>query len=165
MMSTCKAASNCWIPLQGALRLRCRRAVQCLPEDYRSVSLPVSSGILLCRRCASDRHLDCRYHGPPEACRGERAKALRREMNEPTPDIGEDDLHAYVDNQLPASRCKAVQDYLAQHPEEARRVAAYRRQKEAIRKAMAAALAEVQPPRLTIAGILAERRSPRRTPF
>jgi anti-sigma factor RsiW len=85
-------------------------------------------------------------------------------MNEPTPDIGEDDLHAYVDNQLQASRCEAVQDYLAQHPEEARRAAAYRRQKEAIRRTMAAALAEALPPRLTIAGILAERRCSRRTP-
>lgn len=85
-------------------------------------------------------------------------------MRDPTPDIGEDDLHAHVDNQLPAPRCQAVQDYLAQHPEEAYRVAAYRRQKEAIRKAMAAALAEALPPRLTVAGILAERRSPGRTP-
>jgi anti-sigma factor RsiW len=91
-------------------------------------------------------------------------KAFRGQMNEPTPDIGEDDLHAHIDNQLPAPRCQAVQDYLAQHLEEARRVAAYRRQKEAMREAMAAALAEPLPPRLTIAGILAERRRRRARP-
>jgi anti-sigma factor RsiW len=85
-------------------------------------------------------------------------------MNEP-PDIGEDDLQAHIDNQLPAPRCQAVQDYLARHPEEGRRIAAYRRQKEAMREALAGTLTEPLPPRLTIAGILAERRRPKWTPW
>ena len=81
------------------------------------------------------------------------------------PPIGEDDLHAYVDDQLAASRRQAVEDYLAGRPEAARKVAAWRAQKQALRQAFAAPEAEPLPPRLTLAGIIEERRRPRRTPW
>jgi anti-sigma factor RsiW len=81
------------------------------------------------------------------------------EMNEVTPPIGDDDLHAYVDGQLETGRQPAVERYLAANPEAAERVAAYQMQREAIRAAFAA---EPPPPHLSLAGIIAQRhRRPR----
>jgi anti-sigma factor RsiW len=59
-------------------------------------------------------------------------------MSEVTPPIGEDDLHAYIDGQLDLGRRLAVERYLAENPEAAQRVAAYRQQREAIRAAFKA---------------------------
>lgn len=47
--------------------------------------------------------------------------------------VTEDELHAYVDGELPADRRAAVEDWLASHPEDAARVGAWRLQSEAIR--------------------------------
>lgn len=47
--------------------------------------------------------------------------------------ISEDDLHAYVDDALPAERRVAVEEHLARHPADAERVAAYRAQKLALK--------------------------------
>lgn len=47
--------------------------------------------------------------------------------------VTEDELHAYVDGELPADRRSAVETWLASHPEDAARVAAWRAQAEAIR--------------------------------
>ena len=47
--------------------------------------------------------------------------------------VTEDELHAYVDGELPADRQDAVEAWLAAHPDEAARVAAWRAQAEAIR--------------------------------
>jgi anti-sigma factor RsiW len=80
-------------------------------------------------------------------------------MNEVTPPIGDDDLHAYVDGQLEVGRQPAVERYLAANPEAAERVAAYQEQREAIRAAFAADAAEPPPPHLSLAGIIAQRRS------
>jgi anti-sigma factor RsiW len=57
-------------------------------------------------------------------------------INEHGRSIKEDELHAYVDNQLDVARRPAVELYLDEHPDEARRVEAYRRQR-AILRAMA----------------------------
>jgi anti-sigma factor RsiW len=78
------------------------------------------------------------------------------EMNEVAPPIGDDDLHAYVDGQLEVGRRDAVERYLAATPEAAERVAAYQMQRQAIRAAFAA---EPPPPHLSLAGIIAQRRS------
>ena len=48
-------------------------------------------------------------------------------------EIGEEELHAFVDGQLPKGRCTAVLAYLGQHPREIARLAAYAAQKEEIR--------------------------------
>jgi len=40
--------------------------------------------------------------------------------------VTEDELHAYVDNELPAERSQAVQAWLASHPEDAERISAWR---------------------------------------
>jgi len=50
------------------------------------------------------------------------------------PEIGEEELHAFVDGQLPKGRCTAVLAYLGQHPQEIARLAAYAAQKEEIRR-------------------------------
>ena len=47
--------------------------------------------------------------------------------------VTEPDLLAYVDGQLPKSRCADVESWLAARPEEAERIAAYRRQNEELR--------------------------------
>jgi anti-sigma factor RsiW len=47
--------------------------------------------------------------------------------------ITDDELHAYVDGELPADRLNAVERWLAIHPEDAARVAAWRAQAELIR--------------------------------
>ena len=41
--------------------------------------------------------------------------------------ISEDELHAYVDGELPADRRGAVEAWLASHAEDAARVAAWRK--------------------------------------
>jgi anti-sigma factor RsiW len=47
-------------------------------------------------------------------------------MTEPNMPVTEDELHALVDNELPADRRAAVENWLATHPEDAARVAAWR---------------------------------------
>ena len=47
--------------------------------------------------------------------------------------VTEDELHAYVDGELPADRRGAVEAWLASHPEDAARVAQWRAQADAIR--------------------------------
>jgi anti-sigma factor RsiW len=62
--------------------------------------------------------------------------------------VTEFDLHAYVDGQLPAARVAEVEAYLAAHPEEAARVAAYREQIAALHREFDAVLEEPVPQRL-----------------
>jgi anti-sigma factor RsiW len=77
-------------------------------------------------------------------------------MNKEIPPIGEDDLQAYVDDRLEPSRRAAVEAYLAAAPKEARRIAAYRVQKQAMWQAFAASADEPLPHNLTLAGTIAE---------
>src|ERR1043165_7508225 len=44
--------------------------------------------------------------------------------------VSEDELNAYVDNELPADRRSVVEAWLSTHPEDAARVAAWRKQAE-----------------------------------
>jgi anti-sigma factor RsiW len=85
-------------------------------------------------------------------------------MSDVTPPIGEDDLHAYLDGQLPVERRRVVERHLRKNPEAARKLADYWVQREAIRAAFAARPAEPLPPDLSLACIIAERgRRPRRS--
>ncbi len=70
----------------------------------------------------------------------------------------EDELHAYVDGELPADRRDAVEAWLASHPEDAARVAAWRAQAEAIRARYGAVIHEPVPDRLTLDRITRRRR-------
>lgn len=70
-------------------------------------------------------------------------------MNEP---VSEAELQAYVDGRLDAERRSAVEAWLAARPEEAERVAAYRRLSGEVRAAYQAMLAEPVPPGLARLG-------------
>lgn len=64
------------------------------------------------------------------------------------PKIDEWALHAYVDGELAGELRDDVESWLDSHPEDAERVAAWRRQKGAIKEAYASALDEPIPGRL-----------------
>ena len=65
--------------------------------------------------------------------------------------VSEQELQAHVDGWLDPARLPAVEAYLAAHPEEAARLAAYRRQTEALRAALGAPPGEDIPERLRAA--------------
>lgn len=62
--------------------------------------------------------------------------------------ISETDLHAYVDNQLSSARRAEVETFLAARPEEAARVAAYRRQNQQLQDLRDPVMDEAIPPYL-----------------
>jgi anti-sigma factor RsiW len=64
--------------------------------------------------------------------------------------ISEDELHAYVDGELPADRRGAVESWLAAHTDDAARVAAWRAQAELIRQRYGGVAGEVPPKRLQV---------------
>jgi anti-sigma factor RsiW len=73
--------------------------------------------------------------------------------------VSDDELHAYVDGELPADRRGAVENWLATHPEDATKVAAWRKQAELIQTRYGAVADEKIPPRLDITRIARNRRS------
>jgi anti-sigma factor RsiW len=64
--------------------------------------------------------------------------------------VTEDELHVYVDGELPADRLAAVEAWLASHPEDSARVAAWRVQSDAIRARYNALAKEPVPARLAL---------------
>jgi anti-sigma factor RsiW len=72
--------------------------------------------------------------------------------------ITEDDLHAFVDQALDATRQAEVADYLTRHPDVARRIEGWRAQRAALRAALASIAEEPVPPALNLAHIAAARR-------
>jgi len=68
--------------------------------------------------------------------------------------VTEDELHAYVDGELPANRREAVAKWLAARPAEAATVAAWRAQAEAIRTRYGATVDEPVPARLKLDRII-----------
>jgi len=64
--------------------------------------------------------------------------------------IGEDELNAYVDGELPADRRMAVEAWLAAHPDDAAKVAAWRKQAELIRAHYGAVADEIPPQRFNV---------------
>jgi anti-sigma factor RsiW len=72
--------------------------------------------------------------------------------------VTEDELHAYVDGELPADRRDAVEAWLATHPDDAARVAAWRAQMELIRSRYGAVINETLPERLHLDRLTRSRR-------
>jgi anti-sigma factor RsiW len=72
--------------------------------------------------------------------------------------VTEDELHAYVDGELPADRLGAVEAWLATHPEDAARVAAWRAQMEMIRARYGSVATEPVPARLGLDQLTRNRR-------
>ena len=68
--------------------------------------------------------------------------------------VSEDELHAYVDGELPADRHDAVAAWLATHPDAAEQVAAWRAQSEAIRARYGAVVNEPVPERLKLERVM-----------
>jgi len=64
--------------------------------------------------------------------------------------VSEAELNAYVDDELPADRRSAVEAWLAAHPEDAAKVAAWRRQMELIRERFGHVVNEVPPRPLSV---------------
>jgi anti-sigma factor RsiW len=64
--------------------------------------------------------------------------------------VTEEELHAYVDGELPADRAEAVEAWLATHPEDAARVGSWRSQTEAIRARYRDIAAQPVPSRLEL---------------
>ena len=85
----------------------------------------------------------------------------------PTAPVTEDELHAFIDGQLPAAREDAVRAYLAANPQEAARVETYIAQRAALRVAFAEPPGDRLPPKLQLSRIAAEavRRQRRFTPW
>ena len=74
--------------------------------------------------------------------------------------VSEDELHAYVDGELPAERRGAIESWLTTHPEDAAKVAAWRKQAELIQARYGAVADEKIPPRLDIGRMACRRRNP-----
>jgi anti-sigma factor RsiW len=68
--------------------------------------------------------------------------------------VTEDELHAFVDGELSADRQTAVEEWLASHPEDAARVAAWHAQADAIRGRFGNAVNETIPARLKVEALL-----------
>jgi anti-sigma factor RsiW len=64
--------------------------------------------------------------------------------------VSEAELNAYVDDELPADRRTAVEAWLATHPDDAARVAAWRKQIELIRERFGHVASEMPPRRLSV---------------
>src|SRR5215217_2388626 len=71
-------------------------------------------------------------------------------MTEPNMPVTEDELHALVDNELPADRRAAVENWLATHPDDAAHVAAWRAMGNAMHARYDAVADEVIPKRLEL---------------
>lgn len=71
--------------------------------------------------------------------------------------ITEDDLHAYVDRVLESERQAEVAAYLDEHPDVAKRVAAFTGQRNLLRAALAPVAEEPLPPELNLSRIVENR--------
>ena len=72
--------------------------------------------------------------------------------------VTEDELHAYIDGELPADRKEAIANWLADHPEQAALVASWRAQAEGIRARYGAVGEEPVPERLKLEQVLSHDR-------
>jgi anti-sigma factor RsiW len=73
--------------------------------------------------------------------------------------VTEDELHAYVDNELPAERRGDVETWLAAHPEDAERVQSWRAMAEALHARYDSVADEAVPKRLEIERLVRQPRS------
>src|SRR4051812_50050931 len=71
-------------------------------------------------------------------------------MTDPHIPVTEDELHAYVDNELPAERRGDVEAWLATHPDDAARVQSWQAMAEALHARYDSVIDEAVPKRLEI---------------
>jgi anti-sigma factor RsiW len=72
--------------------------------------------------------------------------------------VSEDEFHCYVDGELPADRRGAIEAWLAAHPDDAAKIAAWRSQAELIRARYGAVANEKPPQQLDIVRLARQRR-------
>src|SRR6187551_2629638 len=77
--------------------------------------------------------------------------------------VTEDELHAFIDGELPADRREAVAAWLADNPDEAAMVAAWRAQAEAIRARYGSVAEEPVPARLSLDQVMRHERASSRS--
>lgn len=80
-------------------------------------------------------------------------------MTESNIPVTEDKLHAYIDNELPAERRQAVQAWLASHPDDAKRICAWRALGEELHWHYGDVIDEPVPQRLDLDRLVARPRS------
>src|SRR5712672_2137379 len=80
-------------------------------------------------------------------------------MTDPNISITEDELHAYVDNELPAERRSDVEAWLAAHPDDAERVQSWRAMAETLHARYDAVADEPVPKRLEIERLVRQPRN------
>ena len=80
-------------------------------------------------------------------------------MTEPRMPVTEDELHAYVDNELPAERRGEVEAWLSAHPDDAARVQSWRAMAELLHARYDVVADEAVPPRLEIERLVRQPRS------
>src|SRR6202035_2837325 len=80
-------------------------------------------------------------------------------MTDPRIPVTEDELHAYIDNELPTERRGDVEAWLAAHPDDAARVRSWREMAEALHARYDSVADEAVPRRLEIERLV---RQPRR---
>ena len=73
--------------------------------------------------------------------------------------VSEDELHAYVDGEISAERRGAIESWLATHPEDAVKVAAWRKQADLIQARYGTVASEKIPPQLDVARMASRRRN------
>src|SRR5437762_13280088 len=71
-------------------------------------------------------------------------------MTDPKIPVTEDELHAYIDNELPAERRGDVEAWLATHPDDAERVQSWRAMAEALHARYNSVADEAVPKRLEL---------------
>jgi anti-sigma factor RsiW len=86
-------------------------------------------------------------------------------MSDPGQAVSEEDLHAFVDDQLGREAQPYVSRYVQENPDVARRVASYRDQRETLRAALAPLAADPVPPRLDLQLLVQQRLTRRRFPW
>src|SRR5438270_13392027 len=79
-------------------------------------------------------------------------------MTDPQISITEDELHAYVDNELPAERRGDVEAWLATHPDDAERVQSWRAMAEALHARYDSVADEAVPKRLELEQLVRQAR-------
>jgi anti-sigma factor RsiW len=80
-------------------------------------------------------------------------------MTDPHIPVTEDELHAYVDNELPAERRGDVEAWLATHPDDAARVQSWRSMAEALHARYDAVVDEAVPKRLEVERLVRQPRN------
>src|SRR3984893_934099 len=81
-------------------------------------------------------------------------------MTEPRIPVTEDELHAYVDNELPPERSTDVEAWLSAHPDDAARVQSWRAMADALHARYDSVADEAVPKRLEIERLVRQARQP-----